>query len=191
MINTASIIEAVYYLLVKLGPKTKLQLLKLIFLADKYHLLHYGRTVTGDEYFVMQYGPVGSTVKDVLEFDDFSLDENELALAQKYFETHDDKTRKAKSSAPHPEDLDYLSESDIEALDYVIAGYGNMEAFKLVDFTHKYPEWQQYREMFERGETRRERLSTLELISIIPDDTMGYTEEQLETAREIATGKAG
>jgi hypothetical protein len=47
MIDTSTIIQAIYYLLKRLGPRTKMELLKLVFLADKYHLLQYGRIVTG------------------------------------------------------------------------------------------------------------------------------------------------
>lgn len=189
MINTASIIEAIYYLLLKLGPKTKLHLLKLIFLADKYHLLHYGRTVTGDEYFAMQYGPVGSTVKDVLEFDDFTLDQNELEMAQRYFDVMDPKTRKAKENGPTVAELRNLSETDFEALDHVVERYKNLSTSDLVDFTHKYPEWLQHKEMFDSKISKRERLSIEELISVIPEDGLAFSEEELEIAKELVTGK--
>lgn len=40
---------------------------KLIWLADRYHLRNYGRTITGDRYFAMQRGLVPSDTKNIVE----------------------------------------------------------------------------------------------------------------------------
>ena len=77
MIETSKIIEALHYILHKIKIADKIKIIKLIYLADKYHLVRYGRTITNDDYYAMEYGPVGSTVKDVLEFDEFTLSHNE------------------------------------------------------------------------------------------------------------------
>lgn len=53
-------IEAIYYILSKLGKMDKLKLLKLVYLADKYHLIYYGRTITNDDYYAMKHGPIAS-----------------------------------------------------------------------------------------------------------------------------------
>ncbi|MFQ5431748.1 MAG: Panacea domain-containing protein [Nitrospinota bacterium] len=187
MIETSTIIEAVYYFLNKTGEATKLKLLKLLYLADKYHLIRYGRTVTDDDYYAMEHGPVGSTVKDVLEFNRFTLAENEYAYASKLFDRIDDKTLKAKPGIQSGE-LEMLSESDIEALDFIIKKFGKMTAAELRNYTHRYPEWKQYREFFENNQTKRERLKTEELLSILPGDPLGVTPEHIEESREILTG---
>jgi len=187
LIETSTIIEAIYYLLNKTGEATKLRLLKLVFLADKYHLIRYGRTVTGDDYYAMEHGPVGSTVKDVLEFNRFTLADNEYAYASKLFDKIDEKTLKAKSDAISGE-LAMLSDSDIEALDFVVNKFGKMTASDLRNYTHRYPEWEQYRELFENNQTKRERLKTEELLSTLPEDTFGVTLEHVEESREILTG---
>ena len=69
----STIIEALYYILKKLKKADKIKLVKLIYLADKYHLIRYGRTITNDDYYAMEHGPVGTTVKDVLSFDTFNI----------------------------------------------------------------------------------------------------------------------
>lgn len=187
MIETSTIIEAVYHLLNKTGESTKMKLLKLVFLADKYHLIRYGRTVTGDDYYAMEHGPVGSTVKDVLEFNRFTLADNEYAYASKLLDKIDDKSLKAKPGIKLGE-LEMLSESDIEALDFIIEKFGKMTASELRNYTHNYPEWEQYRELFENNQTKRERLKTEELLSTLPGDPLGVTSEHIEESREILTG---
>lgn len=187
MIDTSAIIESIYYLLGKVGAATKIKLIKLIYLADKYHLMRYGRTVTGDDYYAMEHGPVGSTVKDVLEFNRFTLTDNEYAYASKLFDKIDDKTLKAKPDIQLGE-LGMLSESDIDALDFIIGKFGKMTASELRNYTHRYPEWEQYRELFENNQTKRERLKTEELLSTLPGDPLGVTPEHIEESREILTG---
>ena len=69
MIDTSKIIQAICYLLSKVNTADKLKLIKLLYLTDKYHIIRYARTVTNDEYWAMDYGPVGSIAKDILGFD--------------------------------------------------------------------------------------------------------------------------
>ena len=45
---------------------SKYKIAKLIFLADKLHLVQYGRTITGDKYCAMEHGPVPSSVYALL-----------------------------------------------------------------------------------------------------------------------------
>ncbi len=40
-------------------------------------------------------------------------------------------------------DLDLLSDSDREALDFVAEKFGHLTTLQLVTQTHKYPEWEQ------------------------------------------------
>src|SRR5260370_8228699 len=51
----------------------KMKAAKLLFHADKYHLLKYGPPVIGDQYACMEYGPVPSAslnvMNDVLDHD--------------------------------------------------------------------------------------------------------------------------
>ena len=68
MNKITAIIESLCYLLVKLKKADKIHLIKLMYLADKYHLMNYGRTITGDEYFAFPKGPGGSKTMDVLNF---------------------------------------------------------------------------------------------------------------------------
>ena len=53
------------------GQINKMKALKLIFLADRYHIRKYGRLITNDVYVAMKHGPVPSTTKDISEYNDY------------------------------------------------------------------------------------------------------------------------
>ena len=74
------------------GRLSKLRALKLVFFADRYHLRKYGRLVTNDEYWAMDYGPVASNTKDLAELSAF-LGEQEKAYATKFLEPADSNHR--------------------------------------------------------------------------------------------------
>jgi len=188
MVETGNIIESIYYLLKNLGKADKIKLVKLLYFADKYHLIKYGRTITNDDYWAMGYGPVGSNVKDVLEYDtNFTISDNEHTYAEKYFSKIGVNHFKIITSKETPK-FKYLSETDIEALDYVIERFGSMESWNIADLSHEYPEWLQYKELFKKNEIRRERIQTEELISTIPNDPLEFTPEDIELARNIYSG---
>ena len=188
MIEIGTIIESIYYLLNKIGPADKLKLVKLIYFADKYHLIKYNRTVTNDEYWAMDHGPVGSNVKDVLEFDDFTMSKNECEFAFKLISKHG-KNKFKKNNLKKPHQYDYLSKSDIEALDFVVDKFGHMKTWDIRNYSHYCPEWYQYEEMFKSKETRREKIDTYELISLISNDKyFPFTNEDIKNAKEIFNG---
>ena len=121
------------------GTIDKLKALKLVYLADRYHLRKYGRPITNDEYFAMPYGPVASGVKDIAEFSDF-LGEKERTYAAQYL-------TKAKGhyiGTTQPLQGDALSESEIEALSFAWETFGHYAQFELSEITHKYPEWKKH-----------------------------------------------
>lgn len=128
----------------------KLKALKLIYFADRYHLRKFGRTITNDEYYAMDYGPVASGTKDILEMSTF-LDRNENDYASKFL-----KPQKANKNikAINPVDYSELSVSEIEALNFVWDKLGSKDNFYLVDLTHQYPEWKKHEEQLKRGITR-------------------------------------
>ena len=120
---------------------TKIMLIKLLFFADKYHLRKYGRTVSGDEYKAMNYGPVASKTLNVANIDENWLPPAACALASEVLElTHGGKTVNLIK------DIDFtsLSESDIEALSFAYDTFGKQNPFALVELTHLYPEWKKH-----------------------------------------------
>ena len=186
LIESEKIIQSLCYVLQRVKKANKLKLIKLLYLADKYHILRYGRTVTGDEYWAMDYGPVGSTTKDIL-----GLDKD--MLSQEYKPA----SRLLKKAGRHDftvggtctdDDLELLSDTDREAIDFVTKQFGCLSSAQLIEYTHKYPEWDQYKEIFASRTAKRQRIETEELLSFLDGDCMAVPVEHLETSRQIITG---
>lgn len=114
---------------------TKLVALKLLYLADRWHLRQYGRTVTRDKYYAMQYGPVPINARKLIENKFESV-----PGAEKYLTITKPHRYELIESKAEP-DLDWLSVSDRQALDAAIKVYEKYGAGKIVDFTHSFPEW--------------------------------------------------
>ncbi|MDD5687051.1 MAG: Panacea domain-containing protein [Elusimicrobia bacterium] len=183
MIETKKIIQAVSYLLNKKAKALdKLKIVKLLYLADKYHLLKYGKTVTEDDYYAMQNGPVGSTVLNVLSYDKLNLSETEYNYAKSLF---DETSKNSFISKEQKVKYLMLSETDKDALDFVINNYGKMNTWDLVKFTHKYPEWKCYEELLRGGKSRREKINIEDLVSVIPEDGYNFSKEHIKETKEI------
>jgi len=188
MTETTKIIQALCYLLAKIKRADKLTLIKLLFLADKYHLIRYGRTLTNDEYWAMRVGPVGTTAKDILSLDPDFLNKKEYEYAR---------TRLKKVSIHQFEkgstfgigEFDRLSETDIEALDFILEKFGKMGEKELIKYTHQYPEWKRYGNLFKRNETKREKIQTVELLSTLKNDYLAMPPEHIEQSRRILIGE--
>lgn len=184
MIDTATTVQTIYYILKKSKDASldKIKILKLVYLADKYHLLMYGRTITNDRYYAMDYGPVASTAKDVLSFNQGALSDNELNYAKKLLRKDGEFSFSANNG---DEELDLLSETDQEAIDKIVEKFGNIEGWKLSELTHQYPEWSNRRHLFANGRTLRDEIKIEELLSTIPDDPLGVLEERIKESLEI------
>ena len=139
MLELEKSVQAINYLIKKLNKShiDKLEVLKLIFLADRYHLRKYARTITNDTYFAMTYGPVASSVKDIAELSDF-LSETQKKYTLKYL----DKAYEHQVKSIAEVDLDVFSKTDLEALDKAVELKNKCKS--LVDFTHEFPEWKNH-----------------------------------------------
>ncbi len=187
MIETSATVQALCYILNKIKQADKLKLVKLLFIADKYHLVQYGRTITNDDYWAMPYGPIGSVAKDVLSLDPDFLSDEEYKYAVEMLKPADEHSFVPGKKCV-PEGLDMLSVSDIEILDLVVDRFGKMTKGDLIDYTQQYPEWTRYKALFEKNLTKRERIQPVELLSLLKDDTLAVSDEHIQESREILTG---
>ena len=166
------------------GRIGKLKLIKLVYLADRYHLRKYGRPLLSDAYYAMPLGPVGSSLKDIAEFSDF-LGSEELDYADRFL---------ARGGERHTvvsvEKLDeaVFSESELEALGFSSSEFGGFSADRLVDLTHRYPEWTRFKSALESGETTRELMSYADFFGNPADgqvDKFSLDQETLAAAKGV------
>lgn len=122
------------------GTINRLKALKLVYLADRYHLRKYGRLITNDTYFAMDNGPVASGAKDLAEESDFTSRE-----AQNYASSYIESSTRYDYSSKKPTSKGELSDSDLEALDYAWDRFGHLDEWGIVDLTHKYPDWYKHK----------------------------------------------
>lgn len=184
--NIKIIIQALYYLINSNDKKyDKLSLLKLVFFADRYHMRKYARSITDDTYYAMQYGPVASNVKNILDFDFLSEDE------KNYIEKYLSKDGKYYSTINPLESLEMLSDTDKEALDFAIENFANNKTFNLVDMTHKYPEWKRFEKSLEDG-LKREKMNMEDFFLPSTYEQDPYTiipQEVVDMSRDFYMGR--
>jgi uncharacterized phage-associated protein len=123
----------------------KMKAAKLLFQADKYHLLKYGRPVIGDQYACMEYGPVPSASLTVMN-DVIADDEHFQPLAKELFDEYLTVERSVFRKYPvfrarKEPDLDVFSDSDLEALDHAQKNFGAVSSWKLSEQSHDEPSW--------------------------------------------------
>jgi len=127
--------EALAYLASKSpSGRDKYILCKLLFLADKYHLVRYGRTITGDRYFAMEHGPAPNRVLGQL---DMLIEEPESVPALASLLKVDHAFRYPRISLARHTDFENLSESDKEALDEILTRHGSKGFPELRALTHE------------------------------------------------------
>jgi uncharacterized phage-associated protein len=141
----------VYLATKKIFKLDKYKICKLLFLSDNRHLIQYGRPITGDTYYALDWGPVPSNTLHALN------DEDPLAetIARLFKATSGKYPRyslkSSKSTKAEAKKLieELLSESDIEVLDEIIAKHGSRSFPELFKITHSMPAY--YKAWARRG----------------------------------------
>lgn len=126
---------------------TKLKIAKLLYFADKKHLVEHGRPIIGDVYFCMEFGPVPS----------FSMNEMNEAINRSEVECSDlsDYNRMSEMlrvrkplwgkyynfEAKRDFDATVFVQTEMVTLRYIVTTYGKRSAKELVDLTHDEPTW--------------------------------------------------
>lgn len=145
--NLQKLVHAIAFFSAKgVSDLTKLKVAKLLYFADKEHLLRFGSPILGDVYYCMEYGPVPSValneMNDALQSPEVAGDCED----ERQFETVLSVERPLWSGHPHfvakrGFDEGVFSKSEIEVLEYVLSNYGSKSAGELVDLTHLEPTW--------------------------------------------------
>jgi uncharacterized phage-associated protein len=126
---------------------TKLKVAKLLYFADKEHLLEYGQPIIGDVYFCLDYGPAPSVSLNEMALaisgsevsSSAGSDENlftEVLRVKKFF--HRYPRFEVKEAAYKPE---IFSQTETSSLRHTANIYGDKSAGELVNLTHLEPTW--------------------------------------------------
>jgi uncharacterized phage-associated protein len=112
-----------------------MKLLKLLYLADRKALLELGRPITFDRYVSMKHGPVLSQVYDLMVAEEAP---EEHSYWREHVSGPDKYSVRLLGEAPRGA----LSPAQEGMIDEVYTEFGRMDRWKLVEFTHSLPEWQ-------------------------------------------------
>lgn len=129
-------VNSILFSLSQLGGVTDMhKLCKILYFADQRHLSAYGRSITGDTYIAMQYGPVPSNVDDILKAvrgDSFFASCNEAEQLRKWlaFDNH------FMVRALVTPNMNKLSVTDVKCLTYAIDLCRDKSFEELTRFSH-------------------------------------------------------
>lgn len=118
LFNKDTALEAVLYIAQNIGDRKDMhKIFKTLYFADREHLSRYGRSITGDTYIAMSYGPVPSNVDDIFKA---IRGDSYFSKYAKDLKGYFGFVNKFIISPEREANLDYLSETDIECLDFAI-----------------------------------------------------------------------
>ncbi len=171
----------------KSASMPELKVIKLIWAADRYHLRKYARTVTGDNYYAMKNGPVGSMTKDVAEFNDNSfsgINYDDFPYIASYIK-YEKNNENAQLGSVNDVNYDELSQTDIEALDFAWEKFGKFDYRTLIKITHSYPEWDKHRDKL--SYQKREEIDLIDFFKnpTLKNDPFAMDAQKLQNAKTI------
>ncbi|MDQ6962229.1 MAG: Panacea domain-containing protein [Mariprofundaceae bacterium] len=128
---------AAYFLLLCGNRMPHLKLMKLLYLSDRKAMNEYGFPISGDKFVSMDYGPVLSTTLNLINgwikpkdngWESWVTDKENHHVALKDGITRDN--------------LDELSEADIQIMDSVWNTFKNYNQWRIAEYTHTHcSEW--------------------------------------------------
>lgn len=117
------------------GTMSYMKLIKLLYLADRYALITWGRSITTDSYVSMDRGPVLSRVLDLAS-------DGDIPGSPQIWVAHISSPNNYDVTLLSDPGLDELSKAETQALEKVFSEHGKKSRWELVDFAHTLPEWQ-------------------------------------------------
>jgi len=135
--------QTIAYFAIKNGrnPLHVVKAVKLVYLADRESISRFGFPIQDETRVSMKHGPVNSTT---YSFINGEYDATTCGWADFLSDRSGHRVGLAKSDLTE-DDLDELSEAEIQVLDAVWERFGNMNVWSLRDWTHEpdnIPEWE-------------------------------------------------
>jgi len=140
-----TVAAALYIVSKNLPELTMAKLFKLLYLADKDHLVRYGRPITGDSYVAMKDGPVPSNLYDLFKEMRGKPHSPAALLLAKNIRDEESIFQYPSLIAHGTIDPTQLSISDIAALDRILFQFGQLTFLHLRSLTHETPAWENAR----------------------------------------------
>lgn len=131
----------VLYVLQQLDKETDfIKLFKILYFAQREHLVKYGRGVIGDTFHALRFGPVPSFIYKALQMAQGRIDLD--AGFELFVDGIVVSDNSLVSSSVKP-DMDELSLSDIACLDKYITKYKDFDSYKLSNRSHYDRAWRE------------------------------------------------
>lgn len=165
------LVHVLHYLMANCGEAVcdKVHLLKLAWMADRYHLRKYGSAMTDGFYCAYPHGPVNQHAYDILKQTDSGEQGDYAEFFTSIAPSSDAEKTRYRTVGP----LDYvcLSDSNLESLDAALAKSAELsrEGVDLSEFSHRFKEWQNVSSGIDEGSGRFPRISLADFF-LPPDD---------------------
>jgi uncharacterized phage-associated protein len=117
-------------------PMRYLGLLKLLYMADRVALQRMEQPITGDHYVSMDYGPVLSSIYDLIKG---QAVDSALPIWSQFISPRNGNYNVSLIDDPGN---DELCEEEEEIITEVYKSCGHYDRFDLAELTHDFPEWQ-------------------------------------------------
>lgn len=125
------------------GSLHQVSLMKLLYFVDRESLNRWKYSITSDDYFSMEEGPVLSQTYDLIK--------RAIPRSGDYWESYIDERQGADVVLLKEPDYDALTEAEIELADEIFDRFGHMSKVELVDYAHKNcPEWRNPQDVGEK-----------------------------------------
>jgi hypothetical protein len=134
------VVELLLYLAHARPNADKYQAVKFFYLADREHLNRFGRPITYDNYYALDYGPVASTALDILNsradklLKDAGIDHLPFEMEKGKLSSGHETVFIRKPLRDINQDL--FSKSDLKVFDEIISEHGNATFEELFLLTH-------------------------------------------------------
>lgn len=125
------IVEGMIYVASRLEDPRMHRISKIFYFADRAHLSEYGRTIFGDDYIAMSYGPVPSYAYDVFKLAKGEAWVTPRVTAEGAFSVENNAVVPLREP-----NMIFFSESDLECLDSMIGRWGNESFATLTRESH-------------------------------------------------------
>ena len=127
--------EVLLYILSKTGVVDYYHLMKILYLAERQHLAKWGEKITTDDYFALPHGPVPTRIYDALK----AVKDGNGGFLSDVVTVGKDLPNVTPLRSPN---MEYLSKSEVEALDNAIAknivkSFAELEQMTHDEYYHK------------------------------------------------------